>query len=301
MSTHFAADPVAPERLLCGDAAIAVAVVGEHDADDTVPVMAFHCSASVGSQWRPLASELARLGHRVAAPDFHGCGGSDAWPGRREFCLADEAAIFPRLADRLGARSVHLVGHSYGGGVALRAALEAPERVASLTLIEPSAFHLLRLGGRAEQPYLDAIAAVAESFIAAVEQDDELGAMARFVDYWNGPGCFAALPPSRQASLASRAPRVALDFRALLDERASLAEYRAALRMPVLIVEGERSPPPSRRICRLLKETLPQAQRRMIAGIGHMGAVTAPERINPAIVGFLVAATLLRRTPRLAA
>jgi pimeloyl-ACP methyl ester carboxylesterase len=40
---------------------------------------------------------------------------------------------------------MHLVGHSYGGGVALRAAVERPERIASLTLYEPSAFHPLKV------------------------------------------------------------------------------------------------------------------------------------------------------------
>jgi hypothetical protein len=50
-----------------------------------------------------------------------------------------------------------------------------------------------------------------------------------------------------------------------------------------------------------LKETVPQAQRRLIAGIGHMGAVTAPERVNRPILGFLAAETLLQRRSRAAA
>jgi len=62
--------------------------------------------------------------YRVLAADLYGCGGSPVWPGQRPLSLIDEAALIePILAaarDRF-----HLVGHSYGGAVALRAALAA--------------------------------------------------------------------------------------------------------------------------------------------------------------------------------
>ena len=59
---------------------------------------------------------------------------------------------------------VHLVGHSYGGGVALRAAVERPDRIASLTLYEPSAFHLLRaMGARAAGALAEILALAART------------------------------------------------------------------------------------------------------------------------------------------
>src|SRR3546814_8229080 len=76
-------------------------------------------------------------------PDLRGYGATEGWSGRAPMRLADEAALVRALAEEAG-EPVHLVGHSYGGAVALMAALHFPEAIASLTLIEPVAFFLLR-------------------------------------------------------------------------------------------------------------------------------------------------------------
>ena len=57
---------------------------------------------------------------------------------------------------------MHLVGHSYGGGLALRIARERPEMVRSLTLVEPSCFHLLRQTGGHEQSLFREITEIAD-------------------------------------------------------------------------------------------------------------------------------------------
>src|SRR4051794_22500198 len=80
-------------------------------------VVAFHSSAGAGRQWRKFGERLAPR-FNVVAPDFHGCGSSDPWPGLRPFRLRDEAALVPLLAARDGGSPVHLVGHSWGGAVA---------------------------------------------------------------------------------------------------------------------------------------------------------------------------------------
>jgi pimeloyl-ACP methyl ester carboxylesterase len=84
--------------------------------------------------------------YQVIAPEHYGCEKTGPWCGMHAFTLADEAARTIDLIDRTE-RSVHLVGHSYGGGVALHVALARPDRIASLTLYEPSAFHMLRAMG----------------------------------------------------------------------------------------------------------------------------------------------------------
>ena len=105
------------------------------------PVIALHCSGADGRQWRKLADALAPR-FKLLAMDCYGCESTGARPGERAFTLADEAQRVVDLIDKLGT-AVHLVGHSYGGGVMLRVAFERPAAVASLTLYEPSAFHLL--------------------------------------------------------------------------------------------------------------------------------------------------------------
>src|SRR5215510_8252736 len=108
------------------------------------PIVLLHCSGSTGAQWRALAAELGDR-YRVLTPDLIGYGAAAPWSGRGQFRLADEAAPVRSVIGRV-AEPVHLVGHSYGGAVALHIARTRPELLRSLTLIEPSAFHLLRNG-----------------------------------------------------------------------------------------------------------------------------------------------------------
>lgn len=249
------------------------------------PVVAVHCSASNGAQWTPLAERISERFVTVA-PDLHGSGRSEAWPGYRPLRLTDEAAVVHGLVER-AERPVHLIGHSYGGGVALRAAFERPGQIASLVLIEPSAFHLLKQGDAEDRDLFAEIAAVAHTALRAVGEGDYHGGMGEFVDYWNVPGSFAAMSARRRSGLAQKLPRTAADFAALFGEETRLEDFAAALTMPVLILEGDRSPAPSRRICRMLEAALPWARLETVAGVGHMAPLTHPDRVNPIIEGFL--------------
>ena len=95
-------------------------------------VIALHCSGGSGRQWRHLA---AALGSRFEfiAPDMFGSAARGHWSGDGRFRLTDEAALIVEIIDSCD-KPVHLVGHSYGGGVALRAAVERSTRIASLSL-----------------------------------------------------------------------------------------------------------------------------------------------------------------------
>jgi pimeloyl-ACP methyl ester carboxylesterase len=112
---------------------------------DSTPVIALHCSGAGAGEWRQLGEALGTA-YRLFAPEHYGCERTDPWTGGHAFTLADEAARTIELIDE-SANKVHLVGHSYGGGVALHVALARPTRIASLTLYEPSAFHLLKIMG----------------------------------------------------------------------------------------------------------------------------------------------------------
>lgn len=75
---------------------------------------------------------LAQMGWQVIVPDRPGHGKTPS-PGRPDEAQADAALVAPLLGD-----SAHLVGHSFGGCVALAAAAMRPEAVRTLTLIEPA-------------------------------------------------------------------------------------------------------------------------------------------------------------------
>ena len=103
-------------------------------------VVALHCSGSNAGQWRQLGDMLGD-DYTLIAPEHYGNAQIGPWPGGHVFILADEAMQTIALIDR-APRKVHLVGHSYGGGVTLHAALARPHCISTPSLYEPSAFHL---------------------------------------------------------------------------------------------------------------------------------------------------------------
>ena len=109
-------------------------------------VIALHCSGAGAGQWRRLSDALG-ASCELIAPEHYGCESVGPWTGEHAFAPADEAARTIALIDGAD-RAVHLVGHSYGGGVALHVALARPERIASVTLYEPCAFQLLGVNRR---------------------------------------------------------------------------------------------------------------------------------------------------------
>jgi pimeloyl-ACP methyl ester carboxylesterase len=130
-------------------------------------VVALHCSGSSAAQWRSLAAKLGQS-FRFATPEHYDSGDSPSWTGGRAFTLADEAERTLALIDATEG-GVHLIGHSYGGAVALYVALARADRIASLALYEPSAFYLLRQFGDGDAPFAE-IKAVADMVSAGLRE-----------------------------------------------------------------------------------------------------------------------------------
>ena len=242
-------------------------------------VVLIHCSASSARQWNPLAAELG--GFHAMALDLYGHGKRPRWHGEGALSLAHEAAAIWNAVP--AGEPFHLVGHSYGGAVALRFALSFPERLHSLTLIEPSCFHLLVDEIETHAQALAEVRSVAGAINCAVLSGDYRGGMETFIDYWGGAGTWKKTPEERKAQFADLAVCVAQHFCSLLGETTPLAAC-LDIRVPTLVLCGTNSPGPSQLIARLIADTIPHAQRRMIAGVNHMSPITHPDKVNPLIL-----------------
>jgi pimeloyl-ACP methyl ester carboxylesterase len=249
-------------------------------------VLLLHGTAGSSAQWRSL-TDMLRSGCHVVAPDLYGYGESDPWPGNGSFSLAEEVALARAVLPLLRG-PIHLVGYSYGGAVALRFAFQHPERLRSLTLIEPVAFHLLRDDSQdpGDARLVDEVMDIAALISQAAVTGSYQSAMAHFIDYWNGPGAWQHTKPELQNALVRRVPKVALDFWATITESTPRAAYRE-IGAPTLILRGTHSPRPTRRIAEVLADCLPNARLRTIERAGHLLPLTHKEAVNAAVAEHL--------------
>ena len=248
------------------------------------PVIALHSSGASAHQWRRLGEALGGR-YELIAPSFYGCGQTGPWQGERAFSLEAEARRIAAILDGLGSPA-HLVGHSYGGAVALEVARARPGMVASLALYEPSSFHLLRQLGARAAAELSEIEAVAATVRAGLVNGAYQTAAAALVDYWKGAGTWESLWPEAGERLIEGLPKAALDLRALIEHDMPEAAY-LRIRCPVLIVRGEHARGPSRLIAEELARRLPCGSLEVLPGAGHMGPLTHPGEVNRLIAGLI--------------
>ena len=265
-------------------------LVRDADADAKPTVIALHCSGATRSEWRQLERTLGNR-FSLIAPDLIGSGGTAHWTGAHAFSLSDEAAQIVRIIDA-ATGPVHLVGHSYGGSVALRAAIERPVRIASMTLYEPVAFHVLKTLGEDGNAALREISALAGNISLFVLSGDNPAAAKCFFEYWNGKGSWAVLRREAQEDLVRYIPKVCLEFSASINERTPLVAYRR-LNFPVLLLQGEHAPEPIQMIARRTAKAMKNASLQTVYGAGHMGPFSHAQ-----IVSDLMAAWIVRAEPR---
>ena len=215
----------------------------------------------------------------MLAPDLLGYGRSAPWPCDAVLAQDAELGVVEALLDIAG-RPAHLVGHSYGGTVALGAARRYPRQIASLTLIEPVAFQLLR---RADEPDgWREIVALAERHLTLVGEGRDAVAAEAFVTYWMGPKAWQQMPDAARDSAVRTAAKVAAEWRLMFAVEDDL-DAVSRIGAPTLLICGGRTRTPARRVVEVLRRALPHTQHHEIADAGHMSPLTHPADIAEAI------------------
>jgi pimeloyl-ACP methyl ester carboxylesterase len=192
---------------------------------------------------------------------------------------AGEGIDFESQAEAIAALiepGTHLVGHSYGGVVSLLAAARVPERVQSLTVIEPPAFGLVR-GNPIVEELIDRL--------EVIYADDALSARDFFLRFAATvaatPNLPEVLPAETEASInASRHEPSPWDAPISLD-------MLAAARFPALVFSGGHSPAFDR-VSDVIADRL-GAERVVIPGRGHSVQRTG-EPFNERLRAFIGAA-----------
>ncbi|MFZ7093311.1 alpha/beta fold hydrolase [Primorskyibacter sp. 2E233] len=227
--------------------------------------LALHCGLGSSGMWKAMASGLGeRL--TITAPDFPGHG--------RSARFSDEGDVHDQACDAvrgLLSPDMHLIGHSFGATVALRLALEAPEKVASLTLIEPVFFAAAK--GR---PGYDDHRAREEDFFAVCHSGNMAEAARTFNRIWGGGIPWDRFPKSVQEDMARGMPFVAGTEPSLWQDRSGMlaAGRIERLTCPVVLIRGAETVPIIAQVHEGLLDRLPNSREVVIEGAGHMLTVT---------------------------
>jgi pimeloyl-ACP methyl ester carboxylesterase len=244
------------------------------------PVVLVHGSASDHRSWlgqlEPLGSQ-----HRVIAYSRR-----HHWPNApiaagADYAMAEHAADLAALLPALGAAPAHLVGHSYGAFVALLLALQQPALVRSLVLAEPplitlfvsnrprvaQVLRLLVTRPRTAVALVTFGATGMEPATAAARRGDMEQAMHLMGRAVLGRDAYARLSASRLEQV--RANAVPAEFLGSGFPPIDGAALRG-VRVPALLVEGQRSPRLFHRLIDRLEDLLPLATRVTIPDASHL-------------------------------
>ena len=246
------------------------------------PVILIHSSVSAHRQWRAL-SESLKDRYRVLAINLFGYGETTSWPGDSPQSLYAQAQLVIALCEDLSS-PVHLVGHSFGGSVALKAAMLLGSRVANLILLEPNPFYLLGQNGRTKA-YLES-RSLRDHVKCFGSLGDWLKVAERFANYWLGDGSWSTMNEKRRAAFAEYLPPNFHEWDAVMEEKTTIEEWKA-ISAKTLVVSDKATRLPIREIVDIFAQACPHWSFRSITEGGHMAPLTRPDLINPIVQEFL--------------
>lgn len=246
------------------------------------PVVLIHSSVSGNRQWRALIEALKDR-YRVLAINLYGYGETTPWPSTAPQSLYAQAQLVLALCEEIGT-PVRLVGHSFGGSVAMKSAMLLGPRVERLVLLEPNPFYLLKQNGRM-QAFLES-----RSLRDHVKCFGALGewpkVAERFADYWLGDGSWRAMPEKHRAAFVESLRPNFYEWDAVMDEETTINEWKT-LSARTLVVSDPSTRLPIREIVDVFAAACPHWGFHSLDEGGHMAPLTHPELINPVIREFL--------------
>jgi len=266
-------------RCQVGDHQMAYLRAGQGD-----PVLLVHGITTYTFIWRNILPELAKT-HDVIAVDLLGCGQSDM-PLDVSYAIKDHAATLHKFATALGLDRFHFVGHDLGGGMGQIFAINHPDQLRSLSLLNTVAYDFWPV-----QPISAMRTPIVRQLLMA---SLDLG-MFRLVvkrGIYNQDRVTDDLMSLFMAPFKTKQGRKAfLHFARCLNNH-NLTEIEDQLRkldLPVLIMRGENDPYLSADIAQKLHREIPGSRLSLLPQAGHFFQEDVPLQISAELTAFFEA------------
>lgn len=239
-------------------------------------------SFSTPAAWRPMM-KLLPPGYRMVATALCGYGETAETRTVADHDIAHEVRVIEEVVARAGGGPVHLVGHSFGGTVAIAAALAGNIELRSIATFEANPLGLMR-HSRAPELF-EATRAMSREYEAA-HAAGETDAPKRIIDFWGSAGSFDALPDAVQDYCRRTAYGNVLDWHSAFGFDTVPQDY-AALDVPVLLVRGALANPVIVAITDVLAGAIKNVQPEIVDGAGHFLISSHPAECAAQLAGFL--------------
>jgi pimeloyl-ACP methyl ester carboxylesterase len=230
-------------------------------------------SCSTGAAWRPMIAAWDNR-FRCVTTSLPGYGGTAERRTPGDASISHEAEALESVIRKAGSR-VHLVGHSFGGLVALAVALRGRAKLASLTVIEAPAVMMLDRSG--EMQHIRAFDEMTTAYFAAF-RDGKADAIEALIDFFAGAGTFASWPSRVRAYAMATTPVNILDWETAFDYPLT-ADVLAQVEVPTLVIKGGESHPAMQRVNEILSERMIQATLATIEGAAHFMIATHADEV----------------------
>lgn len=228
------------------------------------PMVFIHGSYATTSTWKKIVQQLAQTHHCISIKLPGHCG----TPDPNDLAAPDintELDIIESVIAELTEQPIHLIGHSFGGVVALALALKGSVAVRELTLFEPVSTWVFESVG--DQAMAAQVNAFIQGYRAGIN-NNEAYVCGKVIDFWGGKGSFEPLPDFIKDGMV---PLTANNNRhwTLCENTHKERSALNALSIPTKLVCGSASNPIAQAIVSHLDRELPNSTQYTIPGASH--------------------------------
>ncbi len=231
---------------------------------DAPPVVFIHGSYATEATWKAMVERLAPCHHCILIK-LPGHGGT---PDPKDFTnpsMETELSLIERVVDKLCHQPIHLVGHSFGGVVALAQAFKGSLSVSELTLFEPVTVNVLELMQDPE------MAQDVHTFLAQYRRDVARNVpqvCSQLINFWGGEGAFDLFPDYIKKGMEGLVDNNIRHWDLCVNSDYTLADLKK-FPIPTRVVCGSESNPATRAIATVLTDNIACAHKTVIEGASH--------------------------------
>ena len=246
-------------------------------------IILFHSTASSLNQWHSLIN-LLKNEYEIIAINLFGYGLTSKWiENNNPQNLLDHVKLTEPFINRYKGK-ITFIGHSFGGSVAMRAALEFQIKLNKLILLEPNAFFILN---NKDHNYAYNIANNFGKEINDAKVNSNWKDFAKiFLEFWIGKGTWEKMKPEQKQKFLKVIPNIYYEAQSIFNEKMNLKDF-SKFQQNIYFINAKNTNLISKKIKNVFISCLPKIMHTELEEGDHMAPIKHAEKINALIYDYL--------------